>query len=345
MARNIEILLSFIESFAQLHSEESRDLAGKIFLFAKNFLESKSDSVVEKRVYKMIQLLIESYPVKIFEDYMRIYAEIQQIPFHSVRKNRIKMIYSLIQRVFKFQGEVLESEREGFVCKLMPEILIGYRDSSAKTRKLVEELMNSVAGKVVSVKRFTFKLLAGVTGGSPGMKSASIGALASLIKSFSEEFTAQEIEQVIEVVILMIKSSEIKSDKEYVRSGFSFIKGTIKMLSEEMNKPFIHYLVRTLLSCKFFQSLKTIGKLVFEKLIKKYSYEAIKDVTVHSHHPFLLHTFKQMKREKRNEILKNIDSAIQFEERELKTLKPWLFGNMLGAGGIDDERVMMRGDS
>ncbi len=46
----------------------------------------------------MMELLIQSYPVEVFGDYAQIYQEIQGIPLHAVRKNRIKVIAKLIDK-------------------------------------------------------------------------------------------------------------------------------------------------------------------------------------------------------------------------------------------------------
>lgn len=137
----------------------------------------------------MIDLLVQNYPVQDFSDYTYIYGEIQNIPMQSVRKNRIKLIASLILSVQKFTGEVEEAKRESFVLSLIPEVLVGFKDQSAKTRKLTDTLLHQISSLTQNSKVFTFKLLAGLAKTSPRMKSATLTGICSLVKSQKNEYT------------------------------------------------------------------------------------------------------------------------------------------------------------
>ncbi len=88
----------------------------------------------------------------------------------------------------------------------MAEVVVGFKDQSVKTRKLAHEVLERVASNVASIKKFTFKLLAGLASSTPTMKSSSLLAIAFLIKLHNHEFSQAEVQEVTEIVLFIIKA-------------------------------------------------------------------------------------------------------------------------------------------
>ncbi len=79
-----------------------------------------------------------------------------------------------------------------------------------------------------------------------------------------------------------------------------------------------------LLGSRYLSAFKDTVKMTIEKLIKKNGIERVKEATPDGSLAFLMHTYKMMKREKREELLKNLEGAIATEMKEIKHLKPWM---------------------
>lgn len=90
-----------------------------------------------------------------------------------------------------------------------------------------------------------------------------------------------------------------------------------------MNTPLVRFISRTLFHSGYFSTFKEVMRKIFTKLMKLYGIEEIKGVIPNGSEAFISHAYKMIKKEKKQEMMHNLDGAIEFEIKEIKNLKPW----------------------
>lgn len=192
-----------------------------------------------------------------------------------------------------------------WIPQFLPEVLLGVKEVNHKTRTQAYELIVSWGRRMslgsefvgfdgsmrsASLQEFITMVLAGLAGNTPHMISATIMALARIIFEFAATMKVSGDESSIvssltaDVCMLLQSPS-----REIVKSAISFVKVALVVLDSETIDPLLPGLVEGLLqwSNVHHQQFKLQVRHLMERLMRRFGYERMEQVTPADHHALL----------------------------------------------------------
>lgn len=203
-----------------------------------------------------------------------------------------------------------------WIPQFLPEVLLGVKEVNHKTRTQAYELIiswgrrMSLGGEFVgfdglmrsaSLQEFINMVLAGLAGNTPHMISATIMSLARIIFEFAATMKASGEEAVVSSltgdVCMLLQSPS----REIVKSAISFVKVALVILDSETLDPLLPGLVEGLLQWAnvHHQQFKLQVRHLMERLMRRFGYERLEQVTPLEHHPLLDNIKKRREKSKK----------------------------------------------
>lgn len=203
-----------------------------------------------------------------------------------------------------------------WIPQFLPEVLLGVKEVNHKTRTQAYELIiswgrrMSLGGEFVgfdgsmrsaSLQEFINMVLAGLAGNTPHMISATIMALARIIFEFAAIMKASGEEALVSSLtgdICMLLQSP---SREIVKSAISFVKVALVVLDSETIDPLLPGLVEGLLQWAnvHHQQFKLQVRHLMERLMRRFGYERMEQVTPAEHHALLANIKKRREKSKK----------------------------------------------
>lgn len=205
-----------------------------------------------------------------------------------------------------------------WIPQFLPEVLLGVKEVNHKTRTQAYELIiswgrrMSLGGEFVgydgsmrsaSLQEFINMVLAGLAGNTPHMISATIMALARIIFEFAATMKASGDEGVVSSltgdVCMLLQSPS----REIVKSAISFVKVALVILDSETLDPLLPSLTEGLLQWAnvHHQQFKLQVRHLMERLMRRFGYERMEQVTPSEHHPLLVNIKKRREKSKKQQ--------------------------------------------
>ena len=219
-------------------------------------------------------------------------------------------------RLLSLIAPELPDEALLWIPQFLPEVLLGVKEVNHKTRTQAYELIiswgrrMSLGGEFVgfdgsmrsaSLQEFINMVLAGLAGNTPHMISATIMALARIIFEFAATMKASGDEAVVSSltgdVCMLLQSPS----REIVKSAISFVKVALVILDSETLDPLLPGLVEGLLQWAnvHHQQFKLQVRHLMERLMRRFGYERLEQVTPVDHHPLLVNIKKRREKSKK----------------------------------------------
>lgn len=213
-----------------------------------------------------------------------------------------------------------------WIPQFLPEVLLGVKEVNHKTRTQAYELIiswgrrMSLGGEFVgfdgsmrssSLQEFINMVLAGLAGNTPHMISATIMALARIIFEFAATMKASGEEAVVSSltgdVCMLLQSPS----REIVKSAISFVKVALVILDSETLDPLLPGLVEGLLQWAnvHHQQFKLQVRHLMERLMRRFGYERLEQVTPTEHHPLLVNIKKRREKSKKQKKDKPVEES------------------------------------
>lgn len=128
-----------------------------------------------------------------------------------------------------------------------------------------------------SIEEYITMVCAGLAGNSPHMISATLTSIARLLYSFNEDCSNGTLNELIETLILFVSST----NREIVKAALGLSKVIILVLDVSLVDKHLDKLVPALLgwSKEHKQHFKSKVRHLFERLLRKFGFERIEQVT------------------------------------------------------------------
>jgi uncharacterized membrane-anchored protein YhcB (DUF1043 family) len=273
---------------------------------------------------------------------------------HGAAKSRVKLIEKLVTTTN--DKEILLK----FVPRVLPEVMLTTKEASEKSREVAYECLISMAKKMmsgqdaislelsnsvqqmkidelklqngehvgeISIREFMLMVLAGLGGSSAHMQSASVACLGRLLFEFSEALDAEMVGELVKTVLLCITFK----NREVTKACLGFIKVAVVCLDQELLRSHLEAMITTILahSQDHKSHFKSKVRHIFERMIRKFSYEEVDMYFPDSDKKLILNIKKRKESlKKRKQASRNQDQ----EEGEKKVEKKSKFDDAFDSG-------------
>lgn len=219
-------------------------------------------------------------------------------------------------RILSLIAAELPDEALLWIPQFLPEVLLGVKEVNHKTRTQAYELIISWGRRMslggefagfdgsmrsASLQEFINMVLAGLAGNTPHMISATIMALARIIFEFAATMKASGNEAVVSSLTSDVCLLLHSPSREIVKSAISFVKVALVILDSETLDPLLPGLVEGLLQWAnvHHQQFKLQVRHLMERLMRRFGYERMEQVTPTEHHPLLVNIKKRREKSKK----------------------------------------------
>lgn len=181
-----------------------------------------------------------------------------------------------------------------------------------------------------NINEYITMVAAGLAGTSPHMISASITALARLIYEFHEKIPSQTLGEMVSTMDIFLASP----NREVAKSALGFVKVVIVSLPAEIIDVNLPGLVGALFSSSNHHRVHFKAKIrhIFERLLRRFGYERIEQLTDEDNRKLLVNIRKRKERSKRKKAGQD-DASMEQEDEEVD--KPQMGQRALKSVGAD----------
>eukprot|EP00040_Diaphanoeca_grandis_P026390 m.147691 g.147691 ORF g.147691 m.147691 type:complete len:1300 (-) comp30554_c0_seq1:33-3932(-) len=261
---------------------------------------------LQKKAYKCLSLVCSSkrpaYVAFVKEkqdDLTTLTTEAMAMTASASKQQRMVFISSLITAL---EGPKLRE----FVPEIIAEVILSCKEVNERSRQSAFECLIEIGKAIhavelapnpaITIKDYFSIVVAGLAGQTPHMMSATIVALSRLIYQFRSEMEDSQIQQVFEGITMLLQSRA----REVVKSALGFIKVALGVMPTSDFELHLKGLVLGLVHWSG-PAFRMKTRMIFERLIRKFGYEAIEAVTPEEHHKLLSNIRKRKEREKKKD--------------------------------------------
>ncbi|EDO48743.1 predicted protein [Nematostella vectensis] len=236
----------------------------------------------------------------------------------------------------------LGAEHKDFITAIIPEVILCTKEVGTKARAAALSLLvanchalcRCVPGtRAEGLVAYLELVLAGLAG-SPHMVSATIISISRLVFEFRGDIPSKVMEQLIESVLVCLKSKT----KEVIKSALGFLKVVISVMSREDLAPYARDLASGIVTWNEDnrRRFRYNVKVLFERLIRKFGYQTALKCVPEDHQKLVHNIHKTTQRLKRQKIIsraKNMGADVDDQD----TLAPHMESYEALMFGSDDE--------
>ena len=309
----MDLMLILLPYLPQEHNE-SPESAAQVFLQVLCGQLQESDPTMQKKTYKALLQLIQMLPADSFpqnELLAQLFtADMISKAAPGAKRARVRLIQylceTLVEKPVLLQviptalPEVILATKESnekardaayaclvsfanqmrLNCQTADEVSAKQQQAVVKPleRALDDDDMEADESPVdyqaeISLREYMLMVVAGLAGTTAHMQSASISSLGRLIFEFVDVLEKSMIQEIVKTVLIVMKSK----NREIIKSALGFIKVVIICLPQEYLEDVLEGLIISILehSRDHKSHFKAKVRHIFERLIRKFSYEAI----------------------------------------------------------------------
>ncbi|KDE02759.1 hypothetical protein MVLG_06705 [Microbotryum lychnidis-dioicae p1A1 Lamole] len=306
--------------------------------FEKSFFElamgdellKAEDAAVQKKAYRILARLAEERGGKVLEgrvgEVLESLVEGKSGVAQGAKRDRVLLLSTLVP--------LLPSDSLHHIPSLIPEAVLGTKESNERTREAAYELVVGMATKMqqggtlarhkvkgmrdedvegaegaegmeeddvpASVEEFVTMLSAGLAGISPHMISATITSLSRVMFEFHAQIPDTTLQQVVETLVVFLSSP----NREIVRSALGFIKVCLVVLDGSLLEPSLPQLVPNLINWSHEHSnhFKVKVRHLLERLMRKFGHEKVERYAPEEDRKLVGNLRKKMMRSKKKKV-------------------------------------------
>ena len=283
------------------------------------------DHAIQKRVYRLLLTIWKREDVSLalinldngafFEAFVS--ALETSLPYTHAGSKKIRF------RLMSVLASSWPDQCLGAIATLIPEIVMGSKESNSETRAAAFELLISFGRRMslggdfklngsseirsASLSEYLNMVLAGLAGNSSLIVSATIMALARIVFEFSNTLNSQENaagENLMALIASDIISLLDTPNREIIKSAISFVKVLISLCgASPLLQQLLPNIVRNLINGaghpRHHNHFKRQIRYLLARLIRKFGLESIKQTMPIDHLPLLSHIKKEQERQAR----------------------------------------------
>ncbi|KAJ3299773.1 hypothetical protein HK104_007051 [Borealophlyctis nickersoniae] len=274
-----------------------------------------SDPTLQKKTYKSLNHVVQSLPAGMLgldELVPRLLdPEVLSKAASGAKRARIQ----LLQRVAEAIPLTEETILLEFVSVALSEVMLATKEASEKARSAAYECLVAMGRKMadggktgrkkgglwdmeamqkeldaegygeqmdagahrlereISLREYVMMVTAGLAGSTSAMQSAAMASLARLLFEFSNIMDDALLEELVSTVLYFMDSK----NREIIKAALGFIKVAVVTLNQELLEENLETIVVSILthSRDHKSHFKAKVRHIFERLVRKFSYEAI----------------------------------------------------------------------
>lgn len=250
-----------------------------------NLLTSK-DSTLLKKTYKSINLImdIKNLNINIADLTDKLLSdECISVLVSGCTRLRIALISKISQMLY---GQKLLD----FIPHALPEIMLATKEASEKSRDTAYNCLVSMGQKMIkdgnvsngsnetqesienrNIEEFIIMIVAGLSGSTSNMQSASIASLSRIIFEFHSSMRPALIDDILSTIFYTLNSS---SQVEIIKACLGFIK--VAVVTTNVSEENLPKLISSMLGhSKHKSKFRVKVRHILERLIRKCGYELI----------------------------------------------------------------------
>ncbi|KAI8896755.1 armadillo-type protein [Globomyces pollinis-pini] len=189
-----------------------------------------------------------------------------------------------------------------FIPEALPEVMLATKESSEKTRDSAYDCLVAMGHKMIeggvgesieslnmnddesmdeskphkgdlSIREFIMMVAAGLAGETSHMQSAAIASLGRLLFEFYDSMNIELVTELLKTVLLAMSFK----NREVTKAALGFVKVSIVCLPKDVLHVYLESIITTILthSRDHKSHFKSKVRHIFERLIRKFSYEEI----------------------------------------------------------------------
>ncbi|KAI9209400.1 armadillo-type protein [Polychytrium aggregatum] len=159
----------------------------------------------------------------------------------------------------------------------------------------------------VSLREYTMMIVAGLAGSTVHMQSAAISSLSRVVFEFHEHMADELVKELITTILYFMASPS----KEIVKAVLGFVKVVIVTLRQELLEDHLEEICVSILahSRDHKSHFKSKVRHIFERLVRRFSYEAIEGFVPEQDRKLLVNIRKRRERLKKKKALERADES------------------------------------
>ncbi|SCV66891.1 BQ2448_5537 [Microbotryum intermedium] len=296
-------------------------------LAMSDHLLKSEDAAVQKKAYRVLARLAEERGGKVLEgrvgDVLENLVEGKSGVAQGAKRDRVVLLSTLVP--------LLPSDSLHHIPSLIPEAVLGTKESNERTREAAYELVLGMATKMqqggtlarhkvkgmrdpdlkgddgedgmeeddvpATVEEFVTMLSAGLAGISPHMISATITSLSRVLFEFYTQVPEETLKQVVETLVVFLSSP----NREIVRSALGFIKVSLVVLDPSLLEPSLAQIVPNLINWSHEHSnhFKVKVRHLLERLMRKFGHDKVERYAPEEDRKLITNLRKKMVRSKK----------------------------------------------
>ncbi|PWN39044.1 NUC173-domain-containing protein [Ceraceosorus guamensis] len=236
----------------------------------------------------------------------------------GAKRDRVAVLSALVPRI--------PSQELHFLPSIIPEAVLSTKEANQGTRTLAYELLVGMGHKMqeggtirrdlvetaleggdaemdsaevanASIEEYVTMVAAGLAGSTPHMISATITALSRLLYEFHESMPGTVLTDLLQTLEVFVRSA----NREIVKSALGFVKVVIVVLPHAIMDGQLPNYVSSLfsLSPQNRQHFKAKVRHIFERLIRRFGYARVEQLTDDENKKLLVNIKKRKERARR----------------------------------------------
>jgi len=186
----------------------------------------------------------------------------------------------------------------------------------------------------VNLNEYFMMVVAGLAGSSPHMQAATIGCLSRLLYEFRDEMDKQLIKELLTTVMYFMSSLS----REVLKAVLGFVKVSIVCLEPELLEDYVELIITSILSCSKDKKshFKTKVRHIFERLIRKFSYEVVEGFVPEESKKLIINIRKRRERAKRKSNTEKKDEENKNKEKTNENYEKTMYDSESDLGSGDE---------
>ncbi|KAK4047187.1 pre-rRNA processing protein [Microbotryomycetes sp. JL221] len=294
---------------------------------------SNNDQSIQKKGYRVMSRLAEERNGSVLsgriDQVVETVVEGQKQVAQGAKRDRTILLSTIVP--------LIPSDALHIIPSLIPEAVLGTKESNERTREAAYDLIVSMGNKMkqgglikrhlikgmedemtdeapASVQEFVTMVSAGLAGTSPHMISATITSLSRLAFEFHDELEQEMLTEVLATIVVFLSSP----NREIVRSSIGFVKVAVVSFPNSIVEPQLEELVPALINWSHEHSnhFKVKVRHLLERLIRKFGFDKIEKVVPKDDRKLVNNIRKRTMRSKKKKLAAEEDQNDNMSDAE-----------------------------
>ncbi|BFY98332.1 hypothetical protein BsWGS_01372 [Bradybaena similaris] len=263
------------------------------------------DKTIQKKSYRVLEEICSGKTAGCRDLMASNLDKITETLLHSLSKSSPSSKAPRLRCLIHVYKNLQQKNMYIFMATL-PEAILCTKEIGVKARAAAFELIIVMSESYVkwhgdvaekeSLGEFVSKVLAGLAG-SPHMISATLLALTRIVYHYKEKLAGAVLDNMIDSVCLLLASKT----REIIKTALGFVKVLLSAYENTVLAAHLKDLLNSLHEIAVKGNMRRLTKIIYVKLIKRFGYELIVNMTQEGVHKLLKNIHKSQERAKRKQ--------------------------------------------